>query len=99
MTKIKHYVEQIEDEICGAKEYAECYLEYKVRNMTNWANKYKEMAQDELKHATYIHDRAIEEIEELKKVYTPPQEMLDEWEKSHAHYVEKVAWVKQMLTM
>jgi hypothetical protein len=63
------------------------------------ANKYKEMATDELKHTTYIHEMAVQEIEELKKVYTAPAEMLEKWEKAHKEYVEKVAWIRQMLTL
>ena len=40
-----------------------------------WANRYKEMANDELKHAGYLHDKAIQEIEEISKVFTPTEEM------------------------
>jgi hypothetical protein len=99
MKSIKKYVDHIEDEIEGAKEYAEKYVECKAKgNMTN-ANKYKEMANDELKHANYIHGFAVEEIEELKKVYTPPVDMQEKWDKAHKEYVEKVAWIKQMLAM
>lgn len=99
MTKIKHYVEHIDDEICGAKEYAEKYIECKAKGNTSNANKYKEMANDELKHATYLHDIATQEIEELNKVFQPTVEMQEKWDKSHKEYVEKVAWIKQMLAM
>ena len=64
-----------------------------------WANKYKEMANDELKHAMTVHEYTVQEIEELKKVYTPPVDMLEKWDLEHKKYVEEVAWVKQMLTM
>ena len=47
------------------------------------------MATDELKHAGYIHDRAVEEIEELRKVYTPPQDMLDKWDADHKRLYRK----------
>lgn len=99
MTRIKKLAEEMEDEICSAKEYAEEYLTFKAKDNSVWANRYKEMAQDELKHAGYIHERAVEEIEELRKVYTPPEEMLEKWEHEHREYIEKAAWVKQMLTM
>lgn len=99
MTKIKSQVDNILDEVCGAKDYAECYVESKAKGNTQWANRYKEMAQDELKHANYLHEKVVADIEELKKVYTPPQEMMDKWEHDHREYVEKSAWVKQMLTM
>ena len=57
------------------------------------------MANDELKHSGYIHEMAVQEIEELKKVYTAPSDMQEKWDKSHKEYVEKVAWIKQMLTL
>ena len=99
MTKIKELVDRIDDELNDAKDYAEDYLSFKAKGNQTWANRYKEMANDELKHAGYIHERAVEEIEELRKVYTPPQEMLEKWESDHKKYIEKAAWIKQMLTM
>lgn len=99
MTKIKNLVEAIDEELCGAKEYAEKYVEYKAKGNNAWANKYKEMANDELKHATYLHDKAVEDITELEKIYTPPEKMQKKWDESHAKYVEKTAWIKQMLTL
>lgn len=99
MTKIKKLAEHIEEELCGAKEYAEKYVECKAKGDMQWANRYKEMAQDELKHAGYIHDKAIQEIEELNKVFKPTQKMQEKWDKSHAEFVEQTAWIKQMLTL
>lgn len=57
-----------------------------------------EMANDELNHTEYIHDFATIEISELKKIYTVPVEMVDKWDRAHNEYVEKVAWIKQMLS-
>lgn len=91
--------DKIKDELCSAKEYAENYLSEKAKGNSQLANRYKEMANDEIKHAMYIHDIAVAEIESLRKIYTPPQRMLEKWEKSHTKYVEKTAWVKQMLAM
>ena len=99
MTKIKRQVEHILDELEGAKEYAECYVSEKAKGNTQWATRYKEMANDELKHAMYLHDKVTVEIEEISKVYTPPQEMMDKWEHDHKEYVEKSAWIKQMLAL
>lgn len=99
MTIIKKMVEQIDDEVCGAKEYAEKYVEMKAEGNSMWANRYKEMAQDELKHATYIHELAVSKIEQIRQVYEPNVEMEEKWEKAHKEYVEKVAWIKTMLAM
>lgn len=99
MTKIKKLAEHIEEELCGAKEYAEKYVECKAKGNMQWANRYKEMANDELKHAGYLHEKAIQEIEELSKVFKPTAEMEESWNKTHREHVEHVAWIKQMLTM
>ena len=99
MTKIKKLTEEIADELCSAKEYAEEYLTFKAKGSEAWAKRYYEMSNDELKHAGYLHDRAVEEIEEIRKVYTPPQDMLEKWDSEHKKYIEKAAWIKQMLAM
>lgn len=99
MKIIKEYVEKIDEELEGAKDYAEKYVEHKVKGDTSAATKYKEMANDELKHAMYEHEMAVKEIEEISKVYTPPAEMQKVWDEAHKKYVERAAWVKQMLAM
>lgn len=99
MTRIKELADQIKDELCSAKEYAEEYLSYKAKGDSGWANRYKEMAMDELKHADFIHERAVGEIDQLRSVYTPPEDMLEKWDTDHKKYVEKAAWIRQMLAM
>ncbi len=99
MTRIKNLVENIDEELCDAKKYAEMYVDFKAKNNMAWANKFKQLAQDELNHSMVMHDYTVQEIEELRKVYTPPQDMLDKWEKDHKKYVEKSAWIKQMLQL
>ena len=99
MRAIEKYVEAIDDEVCGAKEYAEKYVECKAKGDTAKATRYKEMANDELKHAMYQHEWAVKAIEEISKIFTAPVEMQEAWDKSHKEYVEKVAWIKQMLAL
>lgn len=99
MRAIKKFVDAIEEEIKSAKEYAEEYVEYKAKGDMQVANRYKEMANDELKHANYEHEWAVKEIENVSKVYTAPVEMQEAWNKAHKEYVEKVAWIKQMLAL
>lgn len=98
MRVIKELADWMNEEIGSAKDYAEKYLALKAKG-NQWATKFKTMAEDELKHASVIHDYTVEEINQLKTIYTPPVEMLDKWEADHKKYVEKAAWVKQMLTM
>ena len=99
MERIKDLADEIMDELDSAKEYAEEYLMFKAKDDGTWANRYREMAQDELKHAGYLHERVVDEIDLLQKTYTPPQDMMDKWNADHKKYIEKAAWIKQMLAM
>lgn len=100
MTKIKKYVEDIGEELDGAKHYIEKALEYKAMNDSTRYAKYKEMSLQELGHAQALHDFAVQDIEKLKAVYPDiPSNMLDKWNKSHVDFVEKTAWIKQMQAM
>lgn len=99
MKRIAALVEKIDEELDGAKDYAECYLDRKASGESQWASRYREMALDELKHAGYVHDLAVEEIAKLRTVYTPPAEMEEKWNLSHRQYIEKAAWIKQILAM
>lgn len=99
MRRIKKLVKNIDEELCGAKHYAECYIEKKSENSMQWASRFKEMSNEELKHANYLHDLAVQEINQINTVFKPTQEMEDAWDKSHKEYVEKAAWIRQMLAM
>ena len=100
MERIKKLVDEISDELCSAKEYAEEFLTLKAKDANSkFVKYYDEMAHDELKHADYLHERVVSEIDELSKVYTPPQEMMEKWNADHKKYIEKAAWIRQMLTM
>ena len=99
MRSIKKYVEAIEEELEGAKDYAEKAVEAKAKGDMEKASRYKEMANDELKHMSYLHSWAVAEIEAISKVFKPPVDMQEKWDKAHAKYVEEAAWIKQMLAM
>ena len=99
MKSIKKLVDAINDEIHGAKEYAENYVESKAKGDMQKAARYKEMANDELKHAEYEHEWVTKEIADISKVYKPPVEMEEAWMKSHKEYVEKAALIRQILSM
>lgn len=99
MTIIKDYVDKIKDELEGAKGYAEKYVECKVKDDMHSANRYKEMANDELKHAMYEHEWAVKAIEKMREHIIPPEEMIKRWEKAHKEYVQDAAWIRQMLEL
>ena len=59
MRAIKKYVEAIEEEIEGAKDYAEKYVEAKAKGDIGRANRYKEMAGDESTPCTSTNGRLL----------------------------------------
>ena len=99
MKIIEEMIEELEEEVEGATEYAERYIESRARGDMSRANRFKEMASDELKHASYLHEWAVAEIQEISKVFVAPVEMQEKWDKAHKEYVERVAWIRQMLAM
>lgn len=100
MTKIKKYVDNMAEELADAQEYIEKALWYKAKGDQTRFAKYKEMSAQELNHATMIHDMAVQDIEALASVYPEiPDKMLDRWNKAHAEFVEKAAWIRQMHQM
>lgn len=98
MKKIQELIDWIDDELDGAKCYAEKYIYYKAKG-NQWYSKFHTMAEDELKHADLIHQLAVEEIDEISNVFKAPAEMQKAWDESHVKYVDKAAWIKQMLSM
>lgn len=65
----------MEDEVCGAIEYAKEALEYQY-SRPNLAKLYYQMAQVEYGHYQALHEQAVKiisEIQEQERVY--PQEM------------------------
>lgn len=105
MTKIKKYVDNIEEELHDAKEYMEKALEYKAMGANSPENAeryniYKNMSIQELEHGNHIHQFAVQDIEKLKAVYPDiPSDMMEKWEKAHKEFIEKAAWIKQMQSM
>lgn len=96
--KILHkMLEALEEEVEGAKEYAEKYIENRARGNMTRANKYKEMANDEIKHAEYIMTFNMMDVDEIKRVYTIPEEDEENWNHRHKCLNEQIAITKQML--
>lgn len=99
MRKIMEIIDKIDEELDNAKEYAEKYIEYKVADDIIKIEIFKEMAKDELRHASFWHETLIKETESLCKVFVAPEQICKAWEESHKRFVEKSAWIKQMLAM
>lgn len=99
MKLIDEMIEHLEEEIEGAREYAERYVECKARGNMTRANKYKEMASDELKHAEYVRDFALADVESLSHVYSMREEEKEKWDKAMRSAHEHMALTKHMLLM
>lgn len=99
MKKIGKLVKEINEELEGAKRYAERYIEYKVDGDSQMANVFREMAQQELQHADNLHSMAVTVIDKIRAVYTPSMEMQEKWDEMHEKYKGCAAEVKRMLSM
>lgn len=98
MKIIQDLVEEIKDELHGAKCYAKKATRYKTENPT-MAKMYYDMANDELKHSDMLHVEAVRAIDKQRAIEQPPQYMLDRWDEEHKKYVDKSAKIKVMLQM
>ena len=99
MKRVGHYIDQMHDELCGAEEYANKYIECKIDQHMDKAATYKDMAEDELIHATFFHKIAGEELEKVNRVLAPSIEMQEKWTAAQQEFNEKTAWVKSLLSM
>ena len=100
MKHIGEYVEEIDEELCDAKNYAEKAIYWKYEGNANRYKQYYSMSEQELSHANIIHQMAVEDINKMRdQGFTAPEEMEEIWRQSHAEYVEKTAWIKKMLEM
>ena len=99
MKAIKELAERIEEELEDGKFYAEKFIEAKAKGDVALAARFKDIANDELRHASIIHEIAVQEIATVRKIFTPPVEMEEKWTKTHREYTERAAWIKQMLAM
>lgn len=99
MRLVDNMLEALEEEVEGAKEYAEKYIENHARGNMTRANRYKEMVADELKHANFLREMDIADIDELKKVYVMTEDEEMSWQHGLKHISEQIAMIKHMLSM
>ena len=99
MNIIHNMLEHLDEELEGAAEYAEKYIEHKAKGDHTRATKYKEMAQDELNHASILRDFFIADMDSLKKVYTLTEDESHMWEHGCKNINQHMAMVRQMLSM
>lgn len=98
MRYIAELVDLMETELDNAKEYAERYVVMTFSN-DDYAKKFKTMAEESIKHSTVIYNLVIREVGKLKDTYTPPAKMKECWKQKEEKYIEKTAWIKQMISI
>lgn len=99
MKIIKMLVEQIEDEACGAEDYAKKAMEYKEEDKL-LADTYSRLAEVELQHVDALHAQVVRIIKawQAKGNETPPaMQAIYDWE--HQKSIDHIARVKTMLAM
>lgn len=99
MRKIHRIIHSVKEELCGAQEYAEKYIEKKGEDNSAWANRYREMANDELRHASYLHELLAEKANEIRSVYKLKEDDEEAIERCNKKYAERSALIKQMLSV
>ena len=97
MRRIKMIVDDIHEELEGAQHYAECFVQAKSDGDLALAERFRSMSEDELRHASILHSRAVDEIRKLEQHYHPTNEMKDAWDESHREYVKMHQWIEELL--
>ena len=94
MKIIEKMIDDIMEEVEGAREYAEKYIEAKARGNMSRAMKYKQMAHDEMAHAETVYEFAENDIEALKRVYTLSADDEEAWEHAKKKMHHCIATIK-----
>lgn len=98
MKIIKKLAHQIHEEAEGAADYAKCAVHYR-EEYPDLSRLYAEMAEQELTHATKMHEFVVKLIARVRETAEPPKYMLDLWEEEHKEIIEEVAQTKAMIAM
>ena len=99
MKILDEMIEELEEEVEGARAYAEKYIECKALNNMARAAKYKEMAQDELKHAGFVRGFAMEDADGIKRVHNLTEEESNHWQHAHKKINDEIAMIHHLLSM
>ena len=92
MKFLEDMAERMDDELDGAEEYAVDALHHKDSHPA-LAKHYHDMAMDELRHASYFNDAAMEYV----KAHPDKPELKQVWEFVKRHADREIAEVDKML--
>lgn len=87
------------EEIKSANTYGKCYQRHKRTNPP-MAKRFYEMSLDELKHASYLHDMALDKVQEMEERDKSFADFLqDMWIEKDNEYMDHLAQIKTLLNM
>lgn len=98
MVIIKTISKRIKEEIHDAEWYARSALEEKDQH-TTLANLYHRLAEEELGHASMLHDEAVAMIRKISTEKEVPPVMRELWSWQHGEIVEEEAEVRRLIDM
>ena len=99
MKEIKELVEEIREEMEGAKHYAEQAAKLKSTDAVR-SEMYADMARQELSHIDKLHNMAVKKIETHRSGgHEVPEAMQAVWDWEHEKMIKHVAKIKAMLDM
>lgn len=98
MKIIMELVAQIDDELHGAKKYIKLAMHEKEEH-TGLADTFADLAEQEMGHATRLHDEITKLIEEVRqRDGEPPAGMLAVYDYEHKKQIARASKVKQMIS-
>ena len=99
MKIIKELCSYIDEEIDGAKTYAENALKYKEEN-PDLAKMFYNMSLQEMEHMNELHKHVVDSIQKYRKENgEPPAPMMAVYEYLHERQIAEAAKVKAMQAM
>lgn len=97
MKIIQQIVAYIDDELEGAEDYIESAVQQKAER-PRLADKFVELAEQEMNHMRILHGEAVKLIEEVRqRDGTPPADMLAVYEYEHQKQTKRAAYINQMI--
>lgn len=99
LKEIKDIVEDIREELDGAKHYAEKAVRFKGMDSARM-NAYADMARQELAHVDNLHKMAVKLIEAQRASgASVPASMQVVWDWEHENMMDKAARIRMLLEM
>lgn len=98
MKMIIELIDLMDEELDHSQTYAEKYIQAKIENDINY-DRYIAMAKDEIRHADFLYQIALEKYNTLKERYALPERIKNIWKNHNKEFAEKKKSVNDILNM